>query len=269
MPNISLTWTRPALEGDEICTYCYSYRVEFSADGSTWEEIEDDHILTSTAISSWQHEMSWGVTYLVRVAATGGYSSVSYGNGMGPWTQVSVFTSREPDAPTGTEACRIGDTDDYQISWNAPSDDGGSPITSYTLKWGFSEVTATSSPHIITRGGWASVSVYANNANGQSSSDYVFLSQYSTDACPGTTPTTTTTTTTTTTAPPTTTTATTTTTVAPTTTASESVGERNARQSAADYLAYSSFSRSGLIGQLEYEGFTTAQAEYGATAVGL
>ena len=71
----------------------------------------------------------------------------------------------------------------------------------------------------------------------------------------------------TTTAAPTTTTATTTT-VAPTTTASESVGERNARQSAADYLAYSAFSRSGLIDQLEYEGFTTAQAEYGVDAVG-
>ena len=51
-------------------------------------------------------------------------------------------------------------------------------------------------------------------------------------------------------------------------TVDESVGERNARQSAADYLAYSAFSRSGLIDQLEYEGFTTTQAEYGANAVG-
>ena len=72
-----------------------------------------------------------------------------------------------------------------------------------------------------------------------------------------------------TTAAPTTTTATTTTTtVAPTTTASESAGERNARQSAADYLAYSAFSRSGLIDQLEYEGFTTTQAKYGVDAQG-
>ncbi len=33
-------------------------------------------------------------------------------------------------------------------------------------------------------------------------------------------------------------------------------------------MKYSSFSRSGLIEQLEYEGFTSEQAEYGATAVG-
>jgi hypothetical protein len=51
-------------------------------------------------------------------------------------------------------------------------------------------------------------------------------------------------------------------------TVNESVGERNARESAADYLEYSSFSRSGLIDQLEYEGFTTTQAKYGVDAQG-
>ncbi|UMZ72540.1 Host cell surface-exposed lipoprotein [Natranaerofaba carboxydovora] len=37
---------------------------------------------------------------------------------------------------------------------------------------------------------------------------------------------------------------------------------------AEDYLDYSSFSREGLIEQLEYEGFTREQAEYGVEAVG-
>ena len=59
-----------------------------------------------------------------------------------------------------------------------------------------------------------------------------------------------------------------TTTVPSTTTVNESVGERNARETAADYLEYSAFSRSGLIDQLEYEGFTTSQAEYGVDAAG-
>jgi hypothetical protein len=48
----------------------------------------------------------------------------------------------------------------------------------------------------------------------------------------------------------------------------ESVGERNAREKAADYLEFSAFSRSGLIEQLEFGGFTTTQAEYGVDAVG-
>jgi hypothetical protein len=38
---------------------------------------------------------------------------------------------------------------------------------------------------------------------------------------------------------------------------------------ARDYLDYSAFSRSGLIDQLEYEGFSKAQAVYGVTQAGL
>jgi len=58
------------------------------------------------------------------------------------------------------------------------------------------------------------------------------------------------------------------TTRAPTTTKPdlESVSEQNARRMAAEYLEYSAFSRSGLIDQLKYEGFTATQAEYGVDA---
>lgn len=41
-----------------------------------------------------------------------------------------------------------------------------------------------------------------------------------------------------------------------------------AAESAESYLEMTSFSRSGLIEQLEFEGFTTAQAEKGVKAVG-
>ena len=51
------------------------------------------------------------------------------------------------------------------------------------------------------------------------------------------------------------------------------IGEFNdwneqAAKVAESYINHSSFSRSGLIDQLQYEGFTKDQAEYGATAVG-
>ena len=48
----------------------------------------------------------------------------------------------------------------------------------------------------------------------------------------------------------------------------ETVGEANARERAQSYLDYSAFSRKGLIEQLEFEGFTTAEATYGTDAVG-
>lgn len=42
----------------------------------------------------------------------------------------------------------------------------------------------------------------------------------------------------------------------------ETTSQQNARESAEGYLRYSAFSRDGLIGQLEYEGYSTADAEY-------
>jgi hypothetical protein len=56
-------------------------------------------------------------------------------------------------------------------------------------------------------------------------------------------------------------------TAAPTTTISETVSQRNARSSAESYLRFSAFSRSGLIGQLEYEQFSTADATYAVDAL--
>ena len=56
------------------------------------------------------------------------------------------------------------------------------------------------------------------------------------------------------------------TTAAPTATPAESVSQREARESAASYLRYSSFSRLGLIDQLKYEGFSTEDATYGVDA---
>ncbi len=46
------------------------------------------------------------------------------------------------------------------------------------------------------------------------------------------------------------------------------MGERNAAKKALSYLKYSSFSREGLINQLEYEGFTHQEAIYGVDQSG-
>ena len=49
---------------------------------------------------------------------------------------------------------------------------------------------------------------------------------------------------------------------------SVSVEMRNALRSANNYLNVSAFSRSGLIDQLTYEGFTSSQADYGVSKCG-
>jgi hypothetical protein len=50
--------------------------------------------------------------------------------------------------------------------------------------------------------------------------------------------------------------------------AAETPGQENARRSAESYLEVQAFSRSGLIEQLQYEGFSKKDATYGADAVG-
>jgi hypothetical protein len=47
------------------------------------------------------------------------------------------------------------------------------------------------------------------------------------------------------------------------------VAQENAIRTAQDYIDYSGFSRSGLIDQLIFDGYTKAQATYGANSVGL
>lgn len=46
------------------------------------------------------------------------------------------------------------------------------------------------------------------------------------------------------------------------------LAQQNAIGTAQDYLAYSGFSRGSLIGQLEYEGFSTEDATFGADNAG-
>ena len=48
----------------------------------------------------------------------------------------------------------------------------------------------------------------------------------------------------------------------------ETISQRNAKAKATDYLRFMSFSRSGRIGQLEFEGFSTDDSTYGVDAIG-
>lgn len=49
---------------------------------------------------------------------------------------------------------------------------------------------------------------------------------------------------------------------------SETAGQKNARRTAAAYIEFTGFSRSGLIKQLEFEKYSTADAEYAVDSIG-
>jgi 4-alpha-glucanotransferase len=47
----------------------------------------------------------------------------------------------------------------------------------------------------------------------------------------------------------------------------ETIGQKNARESAESYLSFTAFSREGLIDQLEFEEYSTEDAEYAVDAL--
>lgn len=57
-------------------------------------------------------------------------------------------------------------------------------------------------------------------------------------------------------------------TAAPELNANETVGQKNARESAINYLSFSPFSHDGLVKQLEFEKYSTEEATYGADNCG-
>ena len=113
---ITLTWGE--VEGSNI-----TYRIEVSSDGENWESLRDRY-LTRT----YNHaNLSPGVEYRYRVAAR----NLS---GMGPFSDAASATTGDPADPPGKPLnMRFTDVSQSQVTftWEAPEDDGGSPVTGY------------------------------------------------------------------------------------------------------------------------------------------
>lgn len=173
-----------------------------------------------------------------------------------------------------TRAAFLGQNLGMFVGWSAPSDGGSGPVVAYRLEfmttispWQFvadlpsnqysqyirSEelngyvfrfrVAAVNSHGVgpYSESGWATYGVVTAGTGGIAAPTIVPANP----TTPATTPATTTTT---------------------TTVPSGTVSQRNAVSRAASYLRSSAFSRSGLISQLEYEGFSRADAIYGTDA---
>ena len=191
------------------------------------------------------------------------------------WVSQVVATKITPSALSVPIVARyIGSTSGILLTWGYPHSAGSSPITNYRLEvmtdkmpWTFViDIRATELYQYVTDAKLSMLSfrfrIAAQNVHGLgvfSESDWVLYGL----TTPVTVPTVITTTTTTV-APV----ATTTTTVAQTTTTTVYVtnSRTQAVKSATSYLRFMSFSRSGLIKQLEYEKFSLEDATYGVDA---
>ena len=122
--RVGLSWAAPPFDGGAPVT---GYRIQYSEDGgATWENADEN---TRSHLTEHVHGgLEPATTYHYRVAAINE-------KGAGPATApVSVRTDATvPDAPTDLEAVATTPRR-ISLNWEAPSYDGGAPVTSYRVE---------------------------------------------------------------------------------------------------------------------------------------
>ena len=124
---INLSWTPPLNNGGSVIT---GYKIEVSSNGGTsWTDREANTNSTSTTYS--HTGLSAGTTRHYRVSAIN-----SVGTGAASSTDNATTdddATTVPGAPTSLSATASGSTR-IDLDWDAPSSDGGSPITGYRIE---------------------------------------------------------------------------------------------------------------------------------------
>jgi YVTN family beta-propeller protein len=118
--HVMLTWTAPADDGGSPIT---DYTVEYRATGTTTWTTQSAGTTTSATVIG----LTNGTSYDLKVSATN-----SKGTGTASATGTAT-PATVPDAPTGLTATP-GDQQ-VMLTWTAPANDGGSPITGYTIEY--------------------------------------------------------------------------------------------------------------------------------------
>ena len=125
--EIDLSWTAPVSNGGSEIT---GYQVQVSEDGGT--TFTDLPTTSDAATLTYEHTgLSAGTERHYQVAAinsigTGAYSS--------PVPATTHDVSVAPAEPTSLMATAVSETE-IDLSWAAPTNDGGSALTGYTLQY--------------------------------------------------------------------------------------------------------------------------------------
>ena len=147
--SVQLVWSAPVTAG------VTSYKVEQSTDGSSWTT------LTSTLTSGTQYPVSGltnGTNYFFRVSA-------NTAAGGGDVSIVSVSPATAPDIVTSVNVI-AGDTI-ATLTWTAPTNSGGSPVTSFAYIYKAATASVWSAPISASMSTLATVTNLVNGTSYQ------------------------------------------------------------------------------------------------------
>ena len=125
--RIDLSWTAPANDGGAAIT---GYRIQVSSNaGSSWNPLQD---ITGRATTTYSHiGLTAGTTRHYQVRAINSVGAGAPSNVAHATTDAATVTA--PEAPANLTATASGPTR-IDLSWTAPSSNGGSSITGYRIQ---------------------------------------------------------------------------------------------------------------------------------------
>jgi titin len=124
---VSVSWTAPTDDGGAPIT---GYEIRWYFEGNHYGTVTQAGNATSAIIGYPDIYTNYALTY--RVAAINGFGTADQS------ADSNVITVGSAGAPTGVSATRISSTNGQgaaTVSWTAPTDDGGAPVTGYEVRW--------------------------------------------------------------------------------------------------------------------------------------
>ncbi|MEI8270577.1 MAG: fibronectin type III domain-containing protein [bacterium] len=125
--KVTLNWNVPNNGGSSLTNYIINYKLTKSDPNSIWSSITIPSTSTSTMVAP----LTNGKMYDFRVRAIG--SSYGLFSAVVSSTPNVPIVSTVPNQPSNLSGVFI--TDHVDLSWSAPSNNGGSPVTSYFIEY--------------------------------------------------------------------------------------------------------------------------------------
>src|SRR3989475_7162570 len=123
--QINLSWAPPADNGGSAIT---GYKVERSSDGgSTWITLVANSGSTATTYSD--TGLTHSTSYAYRVSSINSVGTSSPSN-----TASAITLAVAPSLPSALTATAVSSSSQINLSWTAPTDNGGSAITGYMIE---------------------------------------------------------------------------------------------------------------------------------------